>query len=72
MLSTGSASNSRSPAAGQHRVRVIVDRLDAGDLRGELRVHRGLLAAARGKQPGRPESGARVGPVMENNSVKQF
>ena len=36
----------------QHRMSVIVDRLDAGDLRGELRVHRGLLAAARGKQQG--------------------
>ena len=46
MLSTGSASNSRSPSAAQHGVRVIVDRLDAGDLAGELGVD-GCLGLAR-------------------------
>jgi hypothetical protein len=33
-------------------VSVVVDGLDAGDCSGELRVHRRLLAAARGKQEG--------------------
>ena len=37
---------------GEHGVGVIVDGLDVGDLGGELRVHRGLLAAARGEQEG--------------------
>ena len=37
---------------GQHGMSVVVDRLDAGDLGGELRVHGRLLAIARGKQQG--------------------
>ena len=37
---------------GECGVGVVVDGLDIGDLGGELRVHCGLLAAARGEQEG--------------------